>query len=391
MCIRAYLDNNLNTRLINLNNKQQWTLEAYKNASDVMIRASNAIELIEGVCAGITNKAPFVLAWVGLKQNDADKSIKVAGVSGPILEYIKNIQVSWNENKPDGLGPTGRCIRSDSSVCILDTEADPTFLPWRQIAIENGIKSLIAVPVHVGNEVIGALLVYANIKYTFDKEVVTLFENLANQIGFSLNALEKDKLLELSLEMTITALSTAMETRDPYTVGHSNRVARISVEIAKRLGWDEPELKGLKKAALAHDIGKIGVPIELLTKPSPLCEIERGMINLHVIKGYEILKDIPFPQPVAEMVRQHHERIDGSGYPFGLKSDGILPGAKIIGAADTIEAMSTNRPYRFAKGLNAAILFLSEESGRLFDPDIVDVCKQLNDEGILRAIVDDLR
>lgn len=374
-----------------MNNKQQWTLEAYKNASDVMIRASSAEELIEGVCAGITNELPFVLAWVALKQNDADKSVKIAGVAGQASSYVHNIEVSWDENKPEGLGPTGRCIRNDASVCILDAENDPTFLPWRQIAIELGIKSLIAVPVHVGIEVIGALLVYANIKYTFDKDVVTLFENLANQIGFSLKALENDNLLDLSLEMTITALSTAMESRDPYTVGHSKRVARISVEIAKRLGWDGQELKCLKKAALAHDIGKIGVPIELLTKPAPLCEIERGMINLHVIKGYEILKDIPFPQPVAEMVRQHHERLDGSGYPFGLKGDEILPGAKIIGVADTIEAMSTNRPYRFAKGLDAAISFLSKESGRLFDPDVVKVCQRLNDEGVLSAIIDDSR
>ncbi len=379
----------MTNKIFDIADNELWALEAYKNASDVMIRATSPQELIEGVCSGIINQPPFVVAWVGIKQNDIEKSVKVFGVAGQASQYVKNIKVSWDENKPEGMGPTGRCIRSDSSVSVLNTEIDSAFSPWREAAMKYGIKSSIAVPVHAGNEVIGALMVYASVLYTFDSNVITLFESLANQIGFSLKALEKDSLLELSLEMTITALTTAMESRDPYTVGHSRRVAQISVEIAKRIGWDNERIKGLKKAALSHDIGKIGVPIELLTKPTPLCEIERGMINLHVIKGYEILKNIPFPQPVAEIVRQHHERINGSGYPLGLKGNQILPEAKIVGVADTIEAMSTNRPYRFAKGLNKAINYISEESGILFDSNIVEICKQLHTEGVLQNILSD--
>ena len=185
--------------------------------------------------------------------------------------------------------------------------------------------------------------------------------------------------LSRALAGTIRTMSRTMELRDPYTAGHQNNVAQIACAIASELGWDEESIVGLKMAGLIHDIGKIAVPAEILTKPSALSGFEEKLVQLHPEQGYELLKDIEFPWPVADMVHQHHERIDGSGYPLGLRGDQILPGAKILAVADTLEAMSTHRPYRAALGLPAAIAQIKAESGKQLDAVVVSAAVKLFD------------
>ena len=177
--------------------------------------------------------------------------------------------------------------------------------------------------------------------------------------------------LQKSLKAIIATMNKTMELRDPYTAGHQNRVARIATEIAIELGWDKSRIEGLEMAALIHDIGKIGVPSEILSKPSRLSVFEQKLMQEHPAHGYEILKDINFPWPVAEIILQHHERLDGSGYPNALTGDSICPEARIIAVADTIEAMSSHRPYRPALGLPAAIHEISLQSGNQLDPTVV--------------------
>lgn len=178
--------------------------------------------------------------------------------------------------------------------------------------------------------------------------------------------------LNSALTSIISTMAKAMELRDSYTSGHQVRVAKISVAIARQLNWGLQKIRGLEMAALLHDIGKIAIPSEILTKPSSPDPFETGLIQAHAYHGYQILKDIKFPWPIAQMVYQHHERIDGNGYPLHLRGEQILEEARVLGVADTIEAMSTNRPYRFAPGLERAIEELKRGRGKQYDAQVVD-------------------
>ncbi len=183
--------------------------------------------------------------------------------------------------------------------------------------------------------------------------------------------------LQRALQGTIQAISTTIEMRDPYTAGHQRRVAKLAEAIGRELGMPEARLEGLKLAAEIHDIGKIYVPSEILSKPTKLTELEYTIIKTHPQAGHEILKNIEFPWPIAEIVLQHHERIDGSGYPRGLKNGQILPESRILAVADVVEAMASHRPYRPAFGLDRALEEIKLNRGRLYGPDEVDACVKL--------------
>jgi len=170
----------------------------------------------------------------------------------------------------------------------------------------------------------------------------------------------------------IHSMAEVVEVRDSYTAGHQQRVARIAEKIARKMGLPESLQETVYISSLIHDIGKIYVPLEFLTKPGKLSDIEFQIIKSHVQKGYEILKPIPFEQPVSTIVRQHHERIDGSGYPDALEGESILLEARIIGVADVIEAMSSHRPYRPALGLEMAVDEIRKNRGIKYDADVVD-------------------
>ncbi len=183
--------------------------------------------------------------------------------------------------------------------------------------------------------------------------------------------------LRRAFEGMVQAMSVTVEMRDPYTAGHQRRVSKLSAAIAARMGVPESQLEGIRMAGDIHDIGKIYVPAEILSKPGKLTDIEYTIIKTHPQVGYDILKNIEFPWPIAEIVAQHHERLDGSGYPAGLKSGQIHLAAKIITVADVVEAMSSHRPYRPAQGLVKAFEEISRNRGTLYDADIVDACLAL--------------
>jgi HD-GYP domain-containing protein (c-di-GMP phosphodiesterase class II) len=177
-----------------------------------------------------------------------------------------------------------------------------------------------------------------------------------------------------TLDGVIDTIAYTIEMRDPYTSGHQRRVANLVYGISKELMLPEDQIYGLRMACLIHDIGKINVPSEILSKPRKLSEVEFGLIKTHPLIGYEIVKRIEFPWPIAEIIYQHHERIDGSGYPRGLSGQQILLEAKILGVADVVEAMSSHRPYRPALGLDKAIDEVSRNKGILYEPRVVDAC-----------------
>jgi putative nucleotidyltransferase with HDIG domain len=180
-----------------------------------------------------------------------------------------------------------------------------------------------------------------------------------------------------SLEQTIAMMARAVEKRDPSVSGHHQRVAQIAVAIAAEMGLAPERIDGLRLGATIHDIGKLNTPAELLTRPGKLLAVELELIRQHPLTGYEIVKDVDFPWPVAQMVLQHHERMDGTGYPQGLKGEDILLEARILAVADVVDGMSTHRPYRPALGLEAALQEIERMRARWLDPQAVDACLRL--------------
>jgi len=180
--------------------------------------------------------------------------------------------------------------------------------------------------------------------------------------------------LQRTLEGTVNALASTVEKRDLYTADHQRRVTQLACAIAKEMGLSEEKIEGIRVAGILHDIGKVHVAAEILNKPIKLSEIEMVLVKTHAQVGYDILKTVEFSLPVAQTVLQHHERLDGSGYPQGLSGDEILVEAKILAVADVVEAMSSHRPYRPAYSINTALEEISENRGILYAPEVVDAC-----------------
>jgi PAS domain S-box-containing protein/putative nucleotidyltransferase with HDIG domain len=183
--------------------------------------------------------------------------------------------------------------------------------------------------------------------------------------------------LEIAFMDTVQVATKLSELRDPYTAGHERRVARIASAIARDLGWDDSRVKGVAVAGYLHDLGKITIPAEILTRPGALSEIERMMIRGHPQTSHDVLRGAAFPWPVAEIVLQHHERLDGSGYPRGLKGDEILPDARILAVADVVEAMASHRPYRPGLGIDRALAEIEDGCGKIYDPEVAESCLRL--------------
>jgi len=183
--------------------------------------------------------------------------------------------------------------------------------------------------------------------------------------------------LEHVFDGTVHALAVTTEKRDLYTSGHQQRVAALSVMIARDMGLDEHTIHHLNIAASLHDIGKLYIPLDILSQPSRLNDIQRLLVMNHSEAGYDMVKNIPFEGPIAQIIEQHHERIDGSGYPLGLKGDSILLEARILAVADTVEAMAAARPYRPALGVDRALEEIRSNAGKLYDPEVVEVCAKI--------------
>ncbi len=192
---------------------------------------------------------------------------------------------------------------------------------------------------------------------------------------------ERTSRLRAGLLDFITAIAATVEMRDPYTAGHQRRVAHLATAIARELQLPEEWIEGLNLVAVVHDVGKIRVPAEILSKPTRLSDLEFSFIKEHPETGNEILKSIDFPWPIAQAVLQHHERLDGSGYPHGLKGDEILLEARILAVADVVEAMISHRPYRAGLGVDAALDEIEQKRGMLYEASVVDACLKLFREG----------
>lgn len=187
--------------------------------------------------------------------------------------------------------------------------------------------------------------------------------------------------MERAWEQTIAALSNTVERKDPYTAGHQRRVSELAGAVASRMGLPEDRVRAIRMAALVHDIGKINIPTDILSKPGRLGQMERDLVRTHSESGYQILKGIELPWPLADIVYQHHERLDGSGYPRSLKDGEILLEAQILAVADMVEAITWDRPYRPALGIDFALQEIRRLAGPALNRDVVDICGELIESG----------
>jgi putative nucleotidyltransferase with HDIG domain len=252
---------------------------------------------------------------------------------------------------------------------------------------EVGVAAILVLPLFYNNNIRGLLTIISSSSNALDDEEIRLLEELANNLAYGISSLrtraehkQHTLLLRQSLEQSIQAIASTLEARDPYTAGHQRRVAELSVAIATEMGLSPDGIEGIRFAAMIHDLGKIHIPAEILSKPGELSDIEYMLIQTHPQEGNNILKEITFPWPIADIILQHHERLDGSGYPRELRGDQILPEAKIICVADVVEAMSSHRPYRPGMGIEAALEEIRRGRGSIYDPDVVDACLKLFDE-----------
>ncbi len=225
------------------------------------------------------------------------------------------------------------------------------------------------------------LSLHAELEFLVEKRTAELVESnkmlkieIENRKGVQHELEQSFENLKKVMHSTVKAIAMTVEKRDPYTSGHQHRVSALARAIAEEIGLSEDQTEGLYMAAAIHDIGKISLPAEILAKPVQLSSIELSLIQAHAQAGYDILKGVEFPWPIAEIVLQHHERMNGSGYPQGLSGDGILLEARIIGVSDVVETMASHRPYRPSIGMDKALEEIIQNKGTLYDAQVVDAC-----------------
>ena len=342
-------------------------------AAAALASADNEDRLLADVCDAAVKAGGYLLAWYGRVLHNGEFRLHSMAASGPAVDYLEEFRVAWALDVAPG-SPAGLAVATTSPVFTRDTLTDPAFAAWRGHAVQFGVRSLVSFPVVVNGQVDGVFTIYSDSPGVFDETAVATLATLGAQVGVGLERMRLTARISEALESTIRLLTRALEARDPYTAGHQAGVSALAEQIARHMDLSDFEVAEVRMAGLVHDVGKIGIPTELLTKPGVLRASETALIEDHAAIGEEVLSTINFPWPLATIVGQHHERLDGSGYPRGLKGDEILRAARIIAVADVTEAMGRARPYRNRLGEASTIEHLQANKYTLFDADVVDAC-----------------
>lgn len=346
--------------------------------NEALVHASDEQILLQQMCRIVVEVGEFAMAWVGYAEADAVH--KMAQFGAQADDFLGTAAILQGDELGEKCRPTVRAVQS-GDIQVIQNVAQAECPAWRERSLAHGFHSAIALPLKVGGTVIGTFNIYASDSGSFGEQEVALLSELANDLGYGIETLrvrvDHQRFLERlqgSMESTIQALASAVELRDPYTAGHQRRVALLAAAVARAMNWPEERIQVVYLAGIVHDVGKIAVPAEILSKPGRLSETEMMLVRAHAAAGYDILKPVDFPWPIAEIVRQHHERLDGSGYPQGLRREEILPEARILAVCDVVEAMTTHRPYRPGLGIEIALQEIGRGRGSQFDPAVVDAC-----------------
>ena len=356
-----------------------------------LVHATHEQQLLADMCETVVAQGGYRLAWIGFAEHDVDKSVRQAAIAGCEVDCATSLRVSWSDTE-SGQNPAGRAVRLGTPQIARDILTDSQYASWREHALHWGYASSLALPLKEdGGKAFGVLNICAVGTGAFDNDEIRLLQELADDLAFGVLTLrtrnERDHYQQENLRSldrvkqallgTIHAVALMAEKRDPYTAGHQNRVANLSCAIARELGFDAGRIEGLQLGGMIHDIGKISIPADILNRPGKLTAPEYEIIKTHPQVGYDIVKDIDFPWPVAAMVLQHHERLDGSGYPQGLNGDAICLEARILAVADVVDAICAHRPYRPALGIDEALAVIEASGGKAFDAEVVNACLRL--------------
>ncbi len=365
-------------------------LRTLSGCNESLVHAMDEQELLAAICEVIVRTGGYRFAWVGYAEHDDGKSVRPMNFAGEEAGFLDAFHFSWGDDE-SGRNPIGEAIRTGSPQGIHNIETSSAMLLPREEALRRGYISCIALPLRNGDTVMGVLAIYATESDAFDDEEVKLLMELADDLVYGIGALrtrvereramEQNRLntvrMEKALLETIEAIGSALEKRDPYTAGHQRQVAKLAHAIAQEMKLPQEVAEGIYMGCLIHDIGKIYIPAEILSRPGKLSAPEFEIIKCHPQVGYDIIKGIEFPWPVAKMILEHHERLNGSGYPQGLKEGEISLEARILAVADVVEAMASHRPYRPGLGMDKALEEISQNRETLYDPQAVDVCLRL--------------
>jgi PAS domain S-box-containing protein/putative nucleotidyltransferase with HDIG domain len=363
-------------------------LKVVTECDQILVRAVDENKLLLDICQIIVNLGGYKFAWVGLVTQDRDKNLRPVAYAGYERGYLDTVKFSLAQKAND---PMTQAILTSKPAIIKNLSPTAKREQWRDEAIKRGYAAIIALPLSDNGHVFGSLNIFSGEPDIFDDEEVKLLKELSDDLAYGILALQtraqgKKSAEELQrsyrklrkiFEQTVNALASAVGKRDPYTTDHQRRVTLLACTIAKDIGLSDEQINGLRLAGMLHDIGKLAVPSEILSKPTRLSDAEFTIIKTHPRVASDILKTIEFPWPIAEIVLQHHERIDGSGYPQGLTEKSILFESRILAVADVVEAISSHRPYRPAYSLEYTLEEISKNKGVIYDSQVVEICLKL--------------
>jgi len=340
----------------------QRLLVASRVATD--LATATSAEQVAGIAVRLLHESfDYYLAVV--QRLDPDAALRVVAAAGPLAEEVDDFLAL---EQPVEVGVNGRVAREGEPVMINDTRLDSDYLT-RNPRTDPG--SELSLPISVAGSIWGVMNLEQLEPGAFSEDDLLLAHVVASQVGAAIHRCQLVSELEGAFLTTVGVLADAVELQDAYTADHANEVAVLAVRVGERLGIGGAELERLRYGALLHDVGKIGVPGEILRKPGPLTDAERARMDEHTAIGARMLERIPFLAPVAPLVRSAHERHDGGGYPDGLAGAEIPRGAMVIATCDAYHAMTSDRSYRPSIGREAAIAELEAHAGTQFDPLVV--------------------
>ncbi len=351
------------------------TSDLFAEVNRSMMHEHNEEAFLARFCSVLVTIGGYELAALGEALIDERHSVRLLHAAGA-TQYLDAVAdtATWSESTEAGRGALGTALRTGQ---VQVSHELPDYALWRERARQVGFRSMIALPLALGHRS-AVLVLYAREPLAFrDETVVARLVQMADEISFGAAHLATTRQLAASLEGTLRALAHLTEIRDPFTADHQNRVAQLAAAIAHDLGLDAELVHQIYQSGLVLDIGKSSVPAEILTRPGHLTALEFSMVQRHCEIGADILERANLPEPIVNVARQHHERLDGSGYPGGLRGEEISLPARVVMVADVLEAMTQHRPYRPARRLNDALAHVRENSGTLFDPDVVTAVDEL--------------
>jgi putative nucleotidyltransferase with HDIG domain len=367
--------------------------ETLREGNSALVRSHTETTLLNKMCRVIVDLGGYPFAWVGFPEYGRYKRVRPIVHAGDEKGYLSSIELTWSRIKTSK-DPAGKAIQTGEVNIEKNLAKKNGFIPWKTEASKRGFLSSVAFPLIRDDQTLGAVNIFSGDPKGFAKEELVLLSALAEDLSYGIAAIrmrekketvedqlrESQERLQRTIEVTIQALATTIEMRDPYTAGHQRRVAELASAIAKEMGLTKETVENINIAGVIHDIGKIYIPVEILTRPGKLSEYEVNIIKAHPQYGHDIMIETEVPDLVAKIVHQHHERMNGSGYPDGKRGGEILLEAKILSVADVVEAMSSYRPYRPALGIDVALDEIKNHRDIYFDPEVTDACLRLFEE-----------